>query len=99
MIPVILAPEAVQNLEELAAYAGKYSAKARLILLAAVAAKLQLLEQQPEMYPIVADRAPFRRCVVTATVSLYYQAQTDAVQVFAILDSRRDPGALTLPPA
>jgi len=98
MMPVILAPEAVQNLEELAAYAGKYSAKARLNLLEVVAAKLQLLEQQPEMYPIVANRAPFRRCVVTATVSLYYQAQTEAVRVFAILDSRRDPGALTLPP-
>ena len=44
MMPVILSPEAIQNLEELAAYAGQYSAKARLNLLIAVAAKLQLLE-------------------------------------------------------
>jgi plasmid stabilization system protein ParE len=97
MMPVILSPEAIQNLEELAAYAGQFSVKARLNLLAAVAAKLQLLEQQPEMCPIVAERAPYRRCIVTSTISLYYQVQADAVRVFTILDSRRDPGALLLP--
>lgn len=64
MIFVILSPEAIQNPEELAAYAGQFSTRARLNLLAAVAAKMQLLEQQPEMYPVAADRAPFRRCVV-----------------------------------
>ena len=98
-MPVILAPEAIQNLEELVAYAAQFSAAVRLNLLAAITNKIRLLEQQPEMYPVVVGRAPFRRCVVTATVSLYYTIQADTIEVLTIVDSRRDPGTLLLPSA
>lgn len=96
---VILAPEAVQNLRELAAYAAQFSATTRLNLLAAITNKIRLLEQQLEMYPVVVGRAPFRRYVVTATVSLYYSIQADTIEVLPIVDSRRDPDTLLLPPA
>ena len=89
-LPLIFAPIAIENIEELAAWAGQHSASARTKLLAAIADKIRLIEQQPEMYPV----APLRRCVVSATVSLYYRVQPQAVEVVTVVDVRRAPDAL-----
>jgi len=79
------------------ALAGQYSAGARTNLLAAIADKVQLIEQMPEMYPLAPLRPMLRRCVVSATVSLYYRVQPTAIEVVGIVDARRDPGSLALP--
>lgn len=51
-LPVVFSPRALSNIEKLASWAGQYSAKSRTSLLAAIASKVQLIEQQPEMYQV-----------------------------------------------
>ena len=96
-LPLIFAPSASENIEQMAAWAGRHSAAARTKLLAAISEKMQLIEQQPEMYAVSPLRPPFRRCVVSATVVLYYRIQPQAIEVVAVVDARRAPEAL--PPA
>ncbi|AMR26470.1 hypothetical protein A0257_04695 [Hymenobacter psoromatis] len=84
-------------MEALAAQAGQYSPAARTNLLVAIADKVRLIEQMPEMYPVAPLRPLLRRCVVSATVSLYYRVQPVAIEIVGVVDARRDPDALALP--
>ncbi len=93
-LPVIFSPSAIENMEALA---GQYPAGARTNLLAAIADKVRLIEQMPEMYPVAPLRPMLRRCVVSATVSLYYRVQPAAIEIVGVIDARRDPDSLALP--
>ncbi len=94
---VELLPAAVADLEALVARAGQFSATARTHLLAALANKMRLLEQLPESCPVIPERPHLRRCVVSATISLYYRLTPTAVEIVGIVDTRRNPDALNLP--
>lgn len=95
-LPIEFLPGAVADIDELAAQAGQRSAAGRTTLLAAIAGKVQLIEQMPEMYPTASEYPGLRRCVVLPTVSLYYRVQPAAIEVVSVIDSRRGPSALPL---
>ena len=92
-LPLVLLPGASADIEQLASWASQHSAAARTKLLAAIADKMQLIEQQPEMYAVSPLRPPLRRCVVSATISLYYRIQPQAIEVVTVVDTRRAPYA------
>lgn len=96
-LPIVVLPEAAADIRALAAQAGQYSAGARTNLLVAIAEKVRLIEQMPEMYPVAPLRPMLRRCVVSATVSLYYRVQPTAIEIVGVIDARRDPDSLALP--
>lgn len=90
-LPLVLLPGASADIEQLAAWVGQFSVVGRTKLLAAIADKMRLIEQQPEMYAVSPQRPPLRRCVVSATVSLHYRVQPQAIEIVTVVDSRRAP--------
>lgn len=89
---VYFSAEAERQLEELATYLGEYwSQQVKTNFLALLSDKLELIGQMPEMYRQSAKRPGLRECVLNKQTILYYQILSDAIEVVAILSSRRGP--------
>ncbi|GAB2581504.1 type II toxin-antitoxin system RelE/ParE family toxin [Spirosoma areae] len=87
---VYFSAEAESQLDELATYLGEaWSQKTKTDFLALLSDKLELISQMPEMYRKSEKRPGLRECVINKQAILYYQIQPEAIEVVAILSTRR----------
>lgn len=89
---VYFSKEAEDQLDALVTYSGQtWSQKIKTDFLALLSDKLELIGQMPEMYRRSEKRPGLRECVINKQTILYYKISTEAVEVVAILSSRREP--------
>ena len=87
---VYFSTEAEHQLEELVAYLGdNWSQQIKMNFLARLSDKLELISQMPELYRKSEQRPGLRECVINKQTILYYKVEADAIEVVAILSSRR----------
>jgi toxin ParE1/3/4 len=89
-LPVILRPEAMQDLQDARDWHELLRAGLGTTFATRAAATLDGIGQFPELYGLVwqdVRAAPIRRHPYV----IYYRVLTDRVEVFAVLHARRDP--------
>lgn len=52
---------------------------------------LELISQNPDLYPSSDKMKNVRRCVLSKQTSLYYQIKRDRIELIAFFDNRQDP--------
>lgn len=83
--------QAAEQLAELIDYLElEWSPRVRDNFLLKIESAVEVIAAFPLSYPFSESFPDFRRCVVTPQTSLYYQIQSDEIEVVAILDNRRD---------
>ncbi len=83
--------QAAEQLAELVDYLElEWSSKVRDNFLLKLEGAVEVIAAFPFAYPASEAFPEFRRCVVTAQTSLYYQVQQDEIEVVAVIDNRRD---------
>ena len=88
---VTFTDQAADQLTELVDYLEiEWSIKVRENFLLKLESAVEVIAAFPFAYPSSESYPDFRRCVVTTQTSLYYQIQTDEIEVVAVFDNRRD---------
>ena len=88
---VTFTDQAADQLTELVDYLEiEWSIKVRENFLLKLESAVEVIAAFPFAYPSSESYPDFRRCVVTPQTSLYYQIQTDEIEVVAVFDNRRD---------
>jgi plasmid stabilization system protein ParE len=91
-LPVILRPEATQDLQDARAWYEQQRPGLGTTFAARAAAALDTIAQFPELFGLVwhdVRAAPIRRHPYV----IYYRVLADRVEVIAVLHARRDPSA------
>lgn len=55
---------------------------------------IDIIKQQPEIFPESNKRKGLRKCVVTAQTTLYYRFNSKRINVVTIFDTRQKPKKL-----
>jgi plasmid stabilization system protein ParE len=88
---IYLSLEAQKQLANLLDYLEfNWSIKVRDNFLEKLTRSLQVIESMPEAFPASEKMPSLRRCVVTPQTILYYQIQTEVIEVISIIDARQD---------
>jgi len=57
---------------------------------------LSRIQSSPEQFPIFLKRKKIRRCVASPQTSIYFKANKNDIEIYAVFDNRRNPKKLKL---
>jgi plasmid stabilization system protein ParE len=55
---------------------------------------VNLLAEEPKLFPIINKKHNVRKCVLTKQNTLYYRENKDSIDIIRMFDSRQDPKKL-----
>jgi len=56
---------------------------------------IELIIEDPKIFPIINSKLQIRKCVVTKQNTLYYREKRASIEILRLFDSRQDPKKLT----
>lgn len=56
---------------------------------------IELLIEDPKIFPIINTELQIRKCVITKHNTLYYRQSNQNIEIIRLFDSRQDPRKLT----
>ncbi len=90
-LAVTISERASKNLDEILKYLEvKWSLRVRDKFLDILMAKVQLISENPYIYPSSVIKKSIYRCVLTRQTILYYRVKSDEVEIITIQDARKD---------
>jgi plasmid stabilization system protein ParE len=95
----IWSPSALRDVERIHEYVHPHSARAAARLVREILRTVDILEEQPELGPIVRDLQPAGRYrhVIIGNYRVIYRLEGVTPHVLRVWDSRRDPDRLQVP--
>lgn len=92
---IIWSGEAFYYLDQIVLYLQrKWSQKEVDAFLNTLGHSLQLISQNPLLFPTTTQRSDIRKCVLSKHTSIYYTIHRDQVFIVTLFDNRQDPKKL-----
>ncbi len=95
--PVSITPIARVDLENVSLYLiTSFGLKVLENFLALYEAKIAVIAEHPERYPIINNKLKLRKTVLTKHNIILYRELPDKVEIISIFDTRQDPDKIDL---
>ncbi|SHF05081.1 Plasmid stabilization system protein ParE [Psychroflexus salarius] len=92
---VIISKTAEKKLEKLFEYlTEKWSEKIKIEFIQKLDHNIEIIRNQPEIFPESKKGKKLRRCVITKQTTLYYRFNSKRINVVTIFDTRQNPNKL-----
>lgn len=93
--PIIWAPAAEKDLQNILDYLNEnWNRKAVFSFIRRLESQIELISQDPQIFPIIQKQLQVRKSVITKHNSLFYRITKSSVQIIRIFDSRQNPKKL-----
>lgn len=93
--PVVLTPLAKENLENITDYLFReWGISVLENFLALYEAKISLITEYPERYPVIHVASGLRKAVLTKHNTILYRERADRIEIISVFDTRQDPRKL-----
>ena len=93
---VVISKTAEKKLEKLFEYLiEKWSVKVKKDFVEKLDSSIEIIKNQPEIFPESKKGKGLRKCVITKQSTLYYRYNSKQINIITIFDSRRDPNKLS----
>ncbi len=92
---VIISKTSEKKLKKLFEYlAEKWSEKIKIEFIQKLDHNIEIIRNQPEIFPESKKGKKLRRCVITKQTTLYYRFNSKRINVVTIFDTRQNPNKL-----
>lgn len=92
---VVISKTAEKRLEKLFVYLSeKWSEKIKVEFIQKLDHNIEIIKNQPEIFPESKKGKKLRRCVITKQTTIYYRFNSKRINVVTIFDTRQNPNKL-----
>ena len=92
---VVISKTAERKLEKLFEYLIKqWSLKVKKDFVEKLDSTIEIIKQQPEIFPESKKGKSLRKCVVTKQPTIYYRYNSKRINIVTLFDTRQDPNKL-----
>ena len=92
---VVISKTAERKLEKLFEYLIKeWSLKVKKDFVEKLDSSIEIIKNQPEIFPESKKGKSLRKCVVTKQTTLYYRYNSKRINIVTLFDTRQDPNKL-----
>ncbi len=92
---VVVSKTAEKKLEDLFAYLiREWSAKVKADFIEKLDSSIEIIKNQPELFPMSKKAKSLRKCVITKQTILYYRFNSKRINIVTIFDARQNPNKL-----
>ncbi|TVZ26555.1 plasmid stabilization system protein ParE [Gillisia sp. Hel_I_86] len=92
---VVTSDIAKEKLEDLFEYLiKKWSYKVKSEFVQKLDRNIEIIKEQPEIFPESTKEKGLRRCVITKQTTLFYSFNEEKINIVTIFDTRKDPEKL-----
>ena len=92
---IIWSPAAEGDLENVLDFLDtKWSSRIALRFLKKLDNVIELISEDPKLFPLIHKKMGVRKCVVTKQNSLYYRENKQSIEIIRLIDTRQDPKKL-----
>ncbi|WP_339918488.1 type II toxin-antitoxin system RelE/ParE family toxin [Yeosuana marina] len=92
---VVISKTAEKKLEKLFEYLIKeWSAKVKKDFIEKLDSSIEIIKNQPEIFPESKKGKSLRKCVITKQTTLYYRYNSKRINIVTLFDTRQDPNKL-----
>lgn len=89
---IIWSPKAVTSLEQLVSFIElKWTNKVVDGLLNEIEETIELISQNPKIYPMFSRKKQMRKCVIKRKTLLFYREKSNRIEIVLLIDSRQNP--------
>ncbi|QQY81229.1 type II toxin-antitoxin system RelE/ParE family toxin [Tamlana sp. s12] len=89
---VVISKTAEKKLEKLFEYLiNEWSLKIKKDLVEKLDSSIEIIKNQPEIFPESKKGNRLRKCVITKQTTLYYRYNSKRINIVTIFDTRQDP--------
>ena len=89
---VRISQKAEERLEKLFSYLlHEWSYKAKSDFVKKLDKNVQIIKQQPEIFPESVKKPGIRKCLITKHTPLYYEFDDEEIYILTVFDTRQDP--------
>ncbi len=94
---VVISKTAEKKLEHLFEYLiTEWSAKVKTDFVEKLDASIEIIKNQPELFPVSTKGKSLRKCVITKQTILYYRANSKRINIVTLFDARQNPNKLDI---
>lgn len=92
---IIISKKAEEKLELLFKYLlEEWSHKVKSDFIKKLDENIEIIQEQPKIFPESAKQPGLRKCLVTKQTALYYEFDEEEIHILTIFDTRQDPKKL-----
>ncbi|WP_417289891.1 type II toxin-antitoxin system RelE/ParE family toxin [Corallibacter sp.] len=92
---VVISKTAERKLEKLFEYLIKeWSLKVKKDFVEKLDSSIEIIKNQPEIFPESKKGKSLRKCVVTKQTTIYYRYNSKRINIVTLFDTRQDPNKL-----
>lgn len=92
---VVISKTAEKKLDKLFEYLiKKWSVKVKKEFVEKLDSSIEIIKNQPEIFPESKKGKELKKCVITKQTTLYYRYNSERINIVAIFDTRQDPKKL-----
>ena len=92
---VVISKTAERKLEKLFEYLiKKWSVKVKKDFVEKLDSSIEIIKNQPEIFPESKKGKSLRKCVVTKQTTIYYRYNSNRINIVTLFDTRQDPNKL-----
>lgn len=92
---VVISKTAKRKLEKLFEYLIKeWSVKVKKDFVEKLDSSIEIIKNQPEIFPESKKGKSLRKCVVTKQTAIYYRYNSKRINIVTLFDTRQDPSKL-----
>ena len=92
---VVISKTAEKKLEKLFEYLIKeWSVKVKKDFVEKLDSSIEIIKNQPEIFPESKKGKSLRKCVVTKQTTIYYRYNSKRINIVTLFDTRQDPNKL-----
>lgn len=92
---VVISKTAERKLNKLFEYLiKKWSVKVKKDFVEKLDASIEIIKNQPEIFPESKKGKGIRKCVITKQTTLYYRYNSERINIVTVFDTRQNPNKL-----